>query len=214
MGVVSSKLKPDADDTPTLVIVPTRLFKYNRPGASHYNTMRTLMKRLWAPWRLSYLRSDASDREKGCLLCDMLHAGEDSKKHVLYRGEHVFVALNLYPYSNGHLMVVPNRHVATLEDLDEATLTELMALTQQCLALLRTAYKPEGFNVGFNIGSAAGAGIADHLHQHVVPRWVGDTNFMSTVAETRVIPEWIDQTYAELRLLWMEMFPSQESASE
>jgi ATP adenylyltransferase len=144
----------------------------------------------------------------------MLHAGEDSKKHILYRGERVFVTLNLYPYSNGHLMVVPNRHLATLEDLDEATLTELMAVTQQCLALLRAAYKPEGFNVGFNIGSAAGAGIADHLHQHIVPRWVGDTNFMSTVAETRVIPEWIDQTYAELRLLWLEMFPGQNSASD
>jgi ATP adenylyltransferase len=144
----------------------------------------------------------------------MLHAGEDSKRHILYRGERVFVALNLYPYSNGHLMVVPNRHLATLEDLDEATLIELMTVTQQCLALLRMAYKPEGFNVGFNVGTAAGAGIADHLHQHIVPRWVGDTNFMSTLAETRVIPEWIDQTYAELRLLWLEMFPEESTSGD
>jgi ATP adenylyltransferase len=141
----------------------------------------------------------------------MLNADDDAKSYVLYRGESVFVALNLYPYNNGHLMVVPNRHVPSLEDLDEATLAELLTVTQRCLVVLRAAYEPHGFNIGINIGSAAGAGVADHLHQHIVPRWAGDTNFMTTLGETRVIPEWVDDTYAELRALWLEKFPDQKS---
>jgi ATP adenylyltransferase len=155
---------------------------------------------------MNYLRTIISQRKEGCLFCDMLRAHDDTKNHILHRGDSVFVTLNLYPYSNGHLMVVPNHHVPTLEDLDEATLAELLTVTQRCLALLRAAYNPDGFNVGINIGSAAGAGLADHVHQHIVPRWAGDTNFMTTLAETRVIPEWVDETYAELRALWLERF--------
>ena len=160
---------------------------------------------------MSYLLTTTSGHKAGCPFCDMLGDDDDAKNHILYRGQAVFVALNLYPYSNGHLMVVPNQHVASLEDLDEATLAEFMTLTQRCLAVLRVAYHPEGFNIGMNIGGAAGAGIAEHLHQHIVPRWAGDTNFMTALAETRVIPQWIDETYAELRALWLKEFPGQES---
>jgi ATP adenylyltransferase len=170
------------------------------------------MKRIWAPWRMPYLRATTSgDDDEGCLFCAMRDADDDGQYHVLYRGERVFVTLNRYPYSNGHLMVVPNSHVSNLEALDEATLAELMAVTRRCVEVLREAYDPQGFNVGINIGSAAGAGLADHLHQHVVPRWAGDTNFMTTLGETRVIPEWMDDTYAELRAVWQKKFPNQKS---
>jgi ATP adenylyltransferase len=117
---------------------------------------------------------------------------------ILYRGALCYVILNRYPYNNGHLMVVPFVHVATLEDLDAETLSELMALTQRSLRVLREAYSPEGFNVGLNIGEAAGAGIEGHIHLHVVPRWGGDSNYLSTVGGTRVIPEWLDQTCERL----------------
>lgn len=157
---------------------------------------------------MTYLRSTLSGPQEGCLFCAMRDSDDDAEYHILHRGQKVFVTLNLYPYSNGHLMVVPNRHVASLEDLDDdATQAEFMALTRRCLQLLRAAYNPEGFNVGVNIGSAAGAGIAGHVHQHVVPRWAGDTNFMTTLGETRVIPEWVDDTYAELHRIWGELFP-------
>jgi ATP adenylyltransferase len=112
------------------------------------------------------------------------------------------------------MMVIPSQHVADLDDLDEATMLELMTLTQRCVLLLRAAYNPQGFNIGINMGLAAGAGIAEHLHQHIVPRWTGDTNFMSTVSETRVIPQWIDETYVEFSALWQEKFPDQKSASK
>jgi ATP adenylyltransferase len=144
----------------------------------------------------------------------MLHAEDDAKHNILYRGKSVFVTLNLYPYSNGHLMVIPNRHVPSLEDLDEATLSEIQTVTQRCLALLRAAYNPEGFNIGINIGSAAGAGLADHVHQHIVPRWAGDTNFMTTLAETRVIPQALEETYAELHALWLEKTPTKRQSQD
>jgi len=123
----------------------------------------------------------------------------------VYRDRLCYVILNRFPYNSGHLMIVPYQHLATLEDLDAETLSELMALTQLSLRVLREAYSPQGFNVGLNIGQAAGAGIVSHIHLHVIPRWGGDTNCMTTVGQTRVIPEWLDQTYERLRPLFERM---------
>jgi ATP adenylyltransferase len=162
---------------------------------------------LWTPWRMPYLKGESPGHDGECIFCHKAHSDDDAAEHVLARGERCFVTLNLYPYNNGHLMVVPYQHVGKLDELDEATLTELMSLTQQAIRVLRAAYNPDGFNIGINQGQAAGAGVAAHLHQHVVPRWTGDTSYMTVIAETRTIPEWIDETYARLHALWDEMFP-------
>lgn len=155
---------------------------------------------------MTYLtQGPAGDGE--CIFCAKIKSTDDAANHVLYRGEHCFVTLNLFPYNNGHLMVVPYRHIAALEALEEAELSELMLVTQQALRVLKTAFNPQGFNIGINQGQVAGAGIASHLHQHVVPRWGGDTNFTSVIGETRVIPEWIDQTYSRLHEVWAAQFP-------
>lgn len=155
------------------------------------------MNHLWTPWRLPYLQDDDPLPDE-CLFC-IKPQEEDSDAYIVRRGELCYVILNRFPYNNGHLMVVPYAHIASLEALDDATSTELMALTQLSLEVLRDAYQPEGFNVGANIGSAAGAGIDGHVHVHVVPRWRGDTNYMTTIGSTRVIPEWMDQVYKRLR---------------
>jgi len=156
------------------------------------------MDHLWTPWRMTYLQRDSTGGDKECIFCHKVRMKDDAHEHVLYRGKNVYVTMNLYPYNNGHLMVVPNEHISRLIDVDEITAAEIMHVTQLCLRVLTEAFKPQGFNIGINIGAAAGAGIADHLHQHIVPRWGGDTNFMSTIGETRTIPEWIDQTYERL----------------
>jgi ATP adenylyltransferase len=137
----------------------------------------------------------------GCLFCTALEK-KDVDVHIVHRGNLCYVILNRFPYNNGHLMVVPRAHVAMLEDLNKEELTELMMQTRLSLMVLRKAYTPQGFNVGMNIGQVAGAGVAEHIHLHIVPRWGGDSNYMSTVAETRVIPEWLDQTYERLRPLF------------
>ena len=155
---------------------------------------------LWTPWRMAYLRGD-DPLPDDCLFC-LKARGEDAAQHIVYRGGLCYVTLNRYPYNNGHLMVVPYTHVATLEDLESGTAAEMMSLTQLSLHVLREAYDPEGFNVGVNIGEAAGAGIAGHVHLHVLPRWAGDTNYVTTVGQTRIIPEWLDQTYERLRPLF------------
>jgi ATP adenylyltransferase len=153
---------------------------------------------------MAYLTgTDQPNPQSGCVFCAKITAPDESE-HVLYRGQFAYVTLNRYPYNNGHLMILPYAHVASLEDLDPPTLTELMLLTNRGLAALRTAYQPDGFNIGVNLGQAAGAGIAEHVHIHVVPRWSADTNFMPIVGETRVIPETLDQTYARLRPLFDE----------
>jgi ATP adenylyltransferase len=163
------------------------------------------MKRLWTPWRMQYLTgADKSHSAPGCVFCAKVSAPDESE-HVLCRGQFAYITLNRYPYNNGHLMVVPYVHVASLEDLDPPTLTELMLLMNRGLAALRAAYEPDGFNIGVNLGRAAGAGIAEHVHIHIVPRWNADTNFMPIVGETRVIPEMLDQTYARLRLLFNQI---------
>ena len=171
------------------------------------------MKRLWTPWRMQYLTgADKSHSEPGCVFCAKLSAPDESE-HVLCRGQFAYVTLNRYPYNNGHLMVIPNTHVASLENLDAPTLAELMQLTNRGLAVLRQAYQPDGFNIGVNLGHAAGAGIAEHVHIHIVPRWSADTNFMPIVGETRVIPETLDQTFTRLRPLFdksAHMTPQEE----
>ena len=154
------------------------------------------MKRLWAPWRMQYL---VGEKEEGCIFCNRIAESYDRENYILYRGERGFLILNLYPYNNGHMMAVPYKHVASLEELDAETLTELMLLVNKGLAVLRRAMSPQGFNVGANIGEAAGAGVAGHVHIHIVPRWGGDTNFMPVLAETRVIPEWLADTYVNLK---------------
>jgi ATP adenylyltransferase len=154
------------------------------------------MKRLWSPWRLEYLTAPEAEE---CIFC-LAAAGDDDRSNlVLLRGERVFLILNRYPYNNGHLMAVPYAHLPSLEDLDAPTLTEMMLLLNRGLAALRSAMDCDGFNVGANLGQAAGAGIAGHVHMHAVPRWIGDTNFMPVVGGARVIPQTWLQTYDQLR---------------
>lgn len=161
------------------------------------------MKRLWSPWRMAYIEGHSS--EPGCLFCTRLSEPDGPGNLILDRGPNAFVILNRYPYTNGHSMVVPMAHVPTLEALDEATLLDLMRLTNRLCAALRLTYGAESFNVGANIGKPAGAGVEEHVHLHIVPRWPGDTNFMATTAETRVIPESLDQTYARLLASWRKL---------
>ena len=138
-------------------------------------------------------------KEEGCVFCNA-QAKEDSAANlIIFRGEHAFVILNLYPYASGHLMVVPFKHIATLEELDASTRAEMMELTSKSMSVLRKVYNSPAFNMGANIGQAAGAGVLDHVHIHIVPRWVGDTNFMSTLGETRVLPEALEDTYKRVR---------------
>jgi ATP adenylyltransferase len=154
------------------------------------------MKQLWAPWRMGYIKGE---KPSGCILCDKPKEKKDRPNLILHRGKHGFVMMNLYPYNNGHLMVVPYEHVDTLEALSDEALKNLMQMAKKSLAALRKAFHPEGANVGLNLGKAAGAGIEDHLHFHVLPRWLGDTNFMTSVADIRVIPEDLEETYKQLK---------------
>ncbi len=150
------------------------------------------MNRLWAPWRIDYIRGE---KPLACILCDKPKEDRDADNLILHRGEHGFVMMNLYPYNSGHLMICPYEHVNTPEDLSDVVTNNLMQLLKQSLAALRKCFQPEGHNVGLNLGKAAGAGIDDHVHFHIVPRWVGDTNFMTVVSDHRVIPEDIHETY-------------------
>lgn len=150
------------------------------------------MERLWAPWRLEYVTREKSE---GCIFCQKPLVGDDQAVHIVRRGSRAFVMLNAYPYNNGHIMVAPYAHLADLEELPPETLYEMMDLTQQCTRALKTVFRPDGLNLGFNLGAAAGAGIKDHLHLHLVPRWQGDTNFMPVLADVRVIPQSLEQSY-------------------
>ena len=155
------------------------------------------MERLWAPWRKIYIRNK---KVTGCVFCRALKASpkKDPKNLILLRSSHNFIIMNRYPYISGHLMVVPNRHVDSLEKLGDRERLDFLGLLDQGLAVLKRALKPQGFNVGLNQGRAAGAGVPKHLHIHVVPRWSGDVNFMPVVADTRVLPESLDTTYDRL----------------
>ena len=152
----------------------------------------------WTPWRGEYIKS-SDEAEPGCVLCNVFQANKDVEKLVLHRGTHVFVMLNLYPYNPGHLMVVPYEHTADFANLATAVVTELMALGQRCTTVLQAEMRPHGFNLGMNLGRVSGAGVDQHLHLHVVPRWNGDTNFMPLIGGVKLIPEAIDDTYAALR---------------
>jgi ATP adenylyltransferase len=167
------------------------------------------MQYLWSPWRMAYLRSEnPSGSGTGCIFCDKPAENRDVDNLIVHRGGLAFVILNRYPYNNGHMMVVPYQHVDTIQALEQATLTELMLLASQALAALRGMYNPHGFNLGVNIGAAAGAGIAGHVHMHVVPRWAGDSNFMTTTALTRVIPEDLAETFRLARQHWPNAAPA------
>ncbi|MEM4699554.1 MAG: HIT domain-containing protein [Candidatus Nezhaarchaeales archaeon] len=153
---------------------------------------------LWAPWRMEYISSVAS-QQGGCFLCSRPSEGRDEEGLILYRGRACFIILNAYPYNTGHLLVAPYAHKASLVDLSDEELLDLMKCTSLGLRVLSDALKPDGFNVGLNLGRCAGAGLEGHVHVHVVPRWVGDTNFMPVVAGTKVLPELLSSTYSKLR---------------
>lgn len=154
------------------------------------------MDRLWTPWRFEYIRT--ADHAPSCIFCQILKEGRDADNLVLFRGRCAFVLLNLFPYTSGHLLVVANRHIAYLGDADPEELQEIILLSQQCERALRQEYTPQGLNLGFNLGRAAGAGVEHHLHMHVLPRWTGDSNFVSVVGETRILPEELPATYKRL----------------
>ncbi|MCS7125593.1 MAG: HIT domain-containing protein [Aigarchaeota archaeon] len=157
------------------------------------------MKIIWAPWRMKYIKQHLKGKGAGkCIFCIEAEEDKDLENLVLYRGEKCFIILNKYPYTSGHLMIAPYRHVGELERLDEKELCELMNLTVISIKALKKEYNPSGLNIGANIGRAAGAGVEDHLHFHVVPRWVGDTNFMPVISDTKIIPELPEETYGRL----------------
>jgi ATP adenylyltransferase len=153
--------------------------------------------RIWAPWRLPYVKDASKDTD--CIFCTKPAQGNDEETFIVHRGERCYVILNTFPYTNGHLMVAPFQHVGRLQDLDSETLAEIMRLGARATAILDDAYGPEGYNVGFNQGRIAGAGFDSHIHMHVVPRWAGDTNYMPVIADTRVMPQSLEQSYETLR---------------
>jgi ATP adenylyltransferase len=155
------------------------------------------VSRLWAPWRMAYV--GASEPPAGCIFCSAFEGTDDRARFVLVRGAHAYLILNAFPYAPGHLMAVLNRHVGALVDATTDELTDAMTLVQRAVRALTAEYRADGFNIGVNQGRVAGAGIADHLHVHVVPRWNGDTNFMPIVGDVRVLPESLDATWDRLR---------------
>ena len=156
-------------------------------------------QRIWAPWRLAYVKDASKDDEQECIFCVKPEADDDESNLIVHRGERCFVILNLFPYTNGHLMVAPYDHIATLPELASETLAEMMGLAQQGMRVLEEEYAPHGYNVGFNQGRVAGAGVEHHIHMHVVPRWGGDTNFMPVIGDTRVMPQSLEDSYAALK---------------
>jgi len=155
------------------------------------------MDRLWSPWRYRYVSTCGST--EGCIFCDKPATGRDEDNLIVYRGKFCYVLLNLYPYTNGHLMVAPFQHVAELDELATEAAAEMMSLAQEAVKHLKSVYKPHGLNLGMNLGECAGAGVAGHLHLHILPRWVGDANFMTVVGETRVMPEELSESYRKLK---------------
>ncbi|MFQ5752674.1 MAG: HIT domain-containing protein [bacterium] len=151
---------------------------------------------LWAPWRMDYI---LGEKEEGCIFCSKVQENDDKKNLILYRGDHNFVIMNKYPYNNGHLMVVPYRHIAELEILEDSESLEMIKIISKSIAVLKQTIHPEGLNIGLNIGTIAGAGIEDHLHFHIVPRWAADTNFMPVVGQTKVISEALAKTWERLK---------------
>jgi ATP adenylyltransferase len=156
-------------------------------------------KQLWAPWRLEYIEN--ADDEEGCVFC-LADEADGEERLVVHRGERAFVMLNKFPYSSGHLMVAPRRHAGELGALEDDEALEIHHLAREGIAALRELYSPEGFNLGWNLGRAAGAGVVEHVHLHVVPRWAGDTNFMPVLADVKVLPEHLEETRRRLARVW------------
>lgn len=161
------------------------------------------MDTLWTPWRYAYIKSGSGEMENhqdSCVFCSLQDdAADDASRFILHRARSNFVVLNIFPYISGHLLVVPYSHISELDELPKEVTDEMMDLTKRCQTILRDVYHPHGFNVGINLGRAAGAGIAGHVHLHIMPRWTGDSNFMTTVGDTRVIPEDLSSTYEKLK---------------
>lgn len=157
------------------------------------------MERIWAPWRMKYIQTG---NVEGCIFCVKPGENKDRENYILHRGKYAFVMLNLYPYMGGHTMVAPYKHAGSLESLSAEERAEIAELTMMATKALRLAFKPDGFNVGMNIGEVAGAGFGDHVHVHIVPRWAQDTNFMPVLCDTRVISEALDDTYEKLEKIW------------
>ena len=155
------------------------------------------MDYLWTPWRYAYVTG--AEKISGCLFCNLVKESDDAKTRIVYRGQHCFVILNTYPYTPGHVMIVPYEHLNELRKLPRDAAHEMMDLCQKMENTLRELYRPDGMNLGMNVGAAAGAGVAGHIHMHVLPRWVADANFMSVIGETRILPESLDTTYERIR---------------
>jgi ATP adenylyltransferase len=155
------------------------------------------VKHLWAPWRSAYFRKKRAGH--ACIFCEAAQGDVDEETLVVYRGELCFVILNRYPYASGHVMIAPYAHISRLSQATEAAAQEIMQLTRRAESVLERVYRPDGLNLGMNLGQAAGAGIEQHIHMHVLPRWTGDANFMTAVGETRVVPEALEDTYAKLK---------------
>jgi ATP adenylyltransferase len=158
------------------------------------------MNYLWSPWRMKYILSNK--KEDGCVFCNVQKMPDNEENLIVYRGKNAYVIMNRFPYTSGHVLVLPYVHENNLEVLPDATSTEMMALATKTMSVLRSVYQPQGFNFGANIGAAAGAGIAPHVHLHILPRWNGDTNFMTALGETRVVPEALDDSYWRVRKGW------------
>ncbi|GIL19772.1 MAG: HIT domain-containing protein [Candidatus Jettenia sp.] len=158
------------------------------------------MKNIWAPWRIAYIQE--SSQENGCFLCNAFQDNQDKKHLVIYRGKECFCILNRYPYNSGHLMITPNKHKADISDLTDEEMLEIMKLTRDMKETLMKIMKPEGFNIGINLGKSAGAGLAGHFHLHIVPRWGGDTNFMPVISDVKVIPQSLEDVHKEFKKYW------------
>jgi len=158
------------------------------------------MSHIWAPWRMKYIQEDANNDK--CPFCFAFANSNDSDNLIVFRSKNAFVMLNRYPYTTGHLLVLPKKHQERLSDFDPEVRTEMTELVNRAGEVLGSIYQPEGLNIGLNIGEAAGAGIPKHLHWHIVPRWIGDTNYMTTVGETRVLPESLEDTYQKIKSSW------------
>ena len=157
------------------------------------------LQKLWAPWRMEYIKRINVGKEGNCIFCSKPDAHEDEKNYILYRGRNCYIILNIFPYNNGHLMIVPYKHTSQLADLKPETRLELMDLAQTAIDAIKSNMRPDGFNLGVNFGRTAGAGIAEHIHMHLVPRWNGDTNFMPVIGCTKVISESLGDTFTKLK---------------
>ena len=158
------------------------------------------MDQLWSPWRMKYIRRKKAP--KGCIFCDAVLKEDGEENLIVARGKRAYVILNRYPYTSGHIMIVPFDHVGTFEEMDEETCSDVMRLIRMGISTLNRVYKPDGYNMGANLGASAGAGIENHIHFHLVPRWGGDTNYMTSIGGTRVLPEGLNETFKQLKDAW------------